>query len=255
MKALGDDADLGFGVVAAGDGLPSFAGDALGVGVAAYVDEPLHTDQRLNDGGATLAVAYGMAVGFRFFQGAEGLEFGDDLAAGFEALYAGVFAGDVGHQAILADDVGGVEAVALAYLEVYRVVGGGDFEGAGAEIGVDGFVADYRDGAVHYGQDDAAAADAVVAGILGVDRNAGVAKHSFGAGGGDGDGLGGVVLEGIADVVQVAVDILIVDFKVGQGGGATDAAVDNALVAVDQPFVVKADERWCGRRRWGRGRG
>ena len=73
-------------------------------------------------------------------------------------------------------------------------------------------------------------------------RHARVAQHGFGAGGRYGDVAAGLVFQRIADVVELAVDIVVVHLKVRQGGGAADTAVDDALVPVDQALLVEADE-------------
>ena len=130
----------------------------------------------------------------------------------------------------------------LAHLEVHRVVGWRDLQRAGAELRVNGFVAHHRDDAAHDGQDDVATPDAVVAWVVGVDGYAGVAQHRLRAGGGDGHGPVGVILQRVADVVELSVHVLVVNFQVGEGGRAADAAVDDALVAINQALFVQADE-------------
>ena len=97
-------------------------------------------------------------------------------------------------------------------------------------------------------------------------RHAGIAEHGLGPGGGDGDvfrsrcprssgcssgcrsgcrwgcrspGLPG---QGVAQVVELAVLLLIFHFQVGQGGGAARAPVDDALVAINQSLAVEVDK-------------
>ena len=244
-EAVGDDGD-----VAVGDGGVGAAGDAVGFTVAAHLEEPLEADEGFYYRIATLAVAHGMAVVLHLFQQAEAIQFFGDGAAGVEALHAPVFAGQVGHVAVEADNVDDFQAVPLANLKVGNVVAGGYFQGAGAELRLDGFVADDGDGPVHDGQEGLLAHVGGVAGVFGMDGHAGVAEHGLRAGGGDGDvapifalrerenGVG----QGIADVVELAVLFLVFHFQVGEGGGATGAPVDDALVAVDEALVVEVDE-------------
>ena len=185
-EPLRDDADVAFG-----DGAVGLARDAVGLLVAAHVDEPLHTDERLDHRGAALAVADGVAVRFHLLQHAQRFQLLHHAAAGLESLHARIFAGHPGHVAVFADDVGSVQAVALAHLEVHRVVGRGDLQRAGAELRVNGLVAHHRDDAAHDGQYDVAAPDAVVARVVGVDGYAGVAQHRLRPGGGYGHGPAG----------------------------------------------------------------
>ena len=53
----------------------------------------------------------------------------------------------------------------------------------------------------------------------------------------------GSILVEIADVVQVALHLLVFDLKIGQRGTATDAPVDHPLAAVDESLVVEILER------------
>ena len=57
--------------------------------------------------------------------------------------------------------------------------------------------------------------------VFGVDCDGGVAEEGLGAGGGNGEMAGRVKGVGIADVVELAIDLLVDDFEVGEGGGAT----------------------------------
>ena len=47
---------------------------------------------------------------------------------------------------------------------------------------------------------------------------------------------------GVADVVELAINLLVDYFEVGEGGGATGAPVDDALATVDEALVVEVDE-------------
>ena len=86
------------------------------------------------------------------------------------------------------------------------------------ELPVDGLVAHYRDRPVHDGQDRVLSDDLTVSFVLGVDGHTGVAQHGLRPGGGDGDERLGVVFQGIADVVELAVNVLVVNFQVAEAG-------------------------------------
>lgn len=130
----------------------------------------------------------------------------------------------------------GRQVVALADLEVVRVVGGRHLDGAGAELGVDVLVRDDRDGAVGQRQLDELADEVLVALVLGVDGDGRVAEHRLRAGGGDDDGL---VALAVLHGDELTVVVLVVDLDVGDRGQTARAPVDDALGAVDQLVVVE----------------
>lgn len=129
-----------------------------------------------------------------------------------------------------------LQAVALADREVVRVVGGGDLDGAGAELGVDMGVGDDGDGAVGQRQLDPLADEVLVALVVGVNGDGGVTEHRLGAGGRDHEGL---VALPVLDGDELAVVLLVFDLDVGDGGQTSGAPVDDALGAVDQLVVVE----------------
>src|SRR4051794_26840069 len=114
----------------------------------------------------------------------------------------------------LVEDAGAGEVLALANGEVVGVVGGGDFHGSGAELGLGPIIGEDGDFAVgasvYTGHGDADFFDdeGGVAGVGGVYGYGGVAEHGLGAGCGYGDvgcSIGqGAVGEGVADVVELA---------------------------------------------------
>src|SRR5690606_25344146 len=117
-----------------------------------------------------------------------GAQRGDDGGTGLEAVQAleGAVRGDDG---VLVHHGDGGQAVPLADLEVVRVVGRGDLDGARAELRVDVVVGDDGDAAAGERQLDLPADQVPVAVVLGVDGDGGVAQHRLGAGGGHDDGV------------------------------------------------------------------
>ena len=236
-EPLGHDLD-----VAVGNGRVGPPGDALRLVVAAHVYEPLEADQGLDHRAAPLAVSHRVAVVFHFLQAAQAFQLLHHQAPGLETLHSGVLAGRPGHRAVQADDVDEGQVVTLSDLEVHRVVARSHLQRAGAELHVDGVVPHHRYLPVHDGQDGLPAPYAVVARVVGVDGHCGVAQHGLRPGGGHGHPGGRVAGQRVADVIELAVDVLVIDFQVGQGGGAPGAPVDYALVPVDQPLAVEVDE-------------
>ena len=237
-EPFGDDFNIA--VDHSGVGPP---GDAVGLRVPAHIEEPLQADEGFHHFLAALALAHGMVVILHPFQGAGGVQLGGDGAAGGEPFHAGVLrAGRGGHTPVKADDVDDGQAVPRPDFKVHHIVAGGDFERPGAEVHFNGGVGHHRNLPVGDGQDDAGADFAGVARVVGMDGHAGVAQHRLRAGGGHGDILPAAVGQRIADVIQLAVLFGVVHFQVGQGGGAAGTPVDDALVAVNQPFAEQVDE-------------
>ena len=116
-----------------------------GLGERADLDPPLHGQTRLDRGLAARAVADG--VGVRALLGddpALGAQRADDRGTGLEPVQA-LERAVRGDDRVLVHDGEVRQAVALADLEVVRVVGGRHLDRAGAELGVDVLVGDDRD--------------------------------------------------------------------------------------------------------------
>ena len=54
----------------------------------------------------------------------------------------------------------------------------------------------------------------------------------------------GPIGEIVANVVQVAGALGVVDFEVGNGGAECGVPVDDVCAAIDEPLLVQADERF-----------
>ena len=115
--------------------------------------EPLRRDQRLDDRVAALAVADRVHVRLSAYQAAVLLAVARRRAERASAIVMPREWTGVGvHRAVGVHDVDRGQTVALADLEVVRVVGGRHFHRAGAERRVDRLVGDDRDEAVDDGQ-------------------------------------------------------------------------------------------------------
>ena len=138
-EALGHDADA-----------PVAHGRQGGVGQRLDAHEPLRGDHRLDDLAAALRARHGQLVGLFAEHQPGGAHIFPELLAAFEAVQAGVGPAvgvDARRFVQHGDDR---QAVALADLEVVRVVPGRDLERPGAELAVDVFIGDDRDGAVEH---------------------------------------------------------------------------------------------------------
>ena len=133
--------------------------------------------------------------------------------------------------------------MAVAHLVVVGVVGGGDLDDTGAlgHIGV--LIADNGDLLVQDGQDDVAAMQMGIAGILGVDGNSGITQHGLGTGGSQFQHFAGL-LDGVKQVPEIAGLLLVFDLGIGDGGDAVGAPVNHPVSTVDIALLVQADKNF-----------
>ena len=165
---------------------------------------------------------------------------GGELAALLQSQ-VGVPVSLAGHLAVIGEAADQGQVVTETDLEVIGVVGGGDLDDTGALFHVGVLVADDGDFLVQQGQDDGAAVELLVALVIRVDGHGHVAQHGLGTGGGDLQALIGT-LDGVQQIPEVAVLLLMLDFGVGDGGLALGAPVDQTVAAVDLAFVVQLHE-------------
>ena len=236
-----------------------------GLGQGLHPDEPLLGDHGLDGGVAAVAAAHLVLQGLDRLEVAAGLQVGHDGLAGLHGGHAGVLAA-VQHTGLVdgvlargKEGVGGLlvrlaghvpvvgehphdgQVVAQPHLKVVGVVGGGDLDHAGALGHVGVLVADDGDLLVQQRQDDVAAVQMGVAGVVGVDGHGGVAQHGLGAGGGQLQHLAGL-LDRVQQVPEVAVLLGVLHLGVRDGGVAVGAPVDHPVAPVDQALVIQPDE-------------
>ena len=170
-----------------------------------------------------------------------GLEIGDDRLAAFVAVHAVILAA-VDDVRVLVHDQDLLEVVAQTDLIVVRVVAGRHLDGAGAEAELDVIVRHDGQLAAHERQDGVFADEVLIALVVRMDGDAGVAQHGLGTGGGD-DELLIAVLDRIADVPEVAGHVLVFDLGVREGRAAVRAPVDDAVALIDQALFIELAER------------
>ena len=218
------------------DGLDSRLGKAL------HLDEPLLRDERLDRRMAARAVADGVLMLLDRDEHARLLELLDERLAAFVAVHARVLAGTLEHLARIADDLDLLEVMALAHLEVVRVVGRRDLDGARAEFLVDVLICKQRDAAADDRQYERLADEILVALVVRMDSNARIAEHRLRARRRDLDVLARLTLYRIAEVPEVALLRLMLDLDVRDGRIARRAPVRDARALVDEAFFIEADK-------------
>ena len=137
--------------------------------------------------------------------------------------------------------------MALADFIVVEVVGRGDLHAAGAELRVAVVVADDRNQAAEQWQLDELADQRLVALVVGVYRDGGVAEHGFRASGGDDQVVEavsrlGAIGQRVTQVPQAAFLVVVFHFEVGDRRVQLGVPVDQALAAVDQAVFMQAHE-------------
>ena len=211
-----------------------------GLGQRLHLDEPLRARHRLDRRAAAVARADVVIVGLGLDEVALLLEIGHDGLACLIAVKAVILAA-VDDTGVLVKDQDLLQTVAQADLVVIRVVAGRHLDAAGAEIKLDIIVGHDGQLAANERQDRRLADEVLIALVRRVDRDAAVAEHRLGARGGDGQILV-AVLERVADIPERAGHILILDLRVGQGGAAVRAPVDDAVALIDQALFVQLAE-------------
>ena len=226
--------EAGATVLDRGDG-----GLRQGLGVAV----PLVGQERLERRTRAIAVRDGVAVLLDPVEQAHGLELGDDAPARFEPVEPAIGFGRVGvDPAQLVEHRDRVECVPTSDLEIVEVVAGGDLDRAGALLGIGILVGDDRDAAADDRQEHVAAMQVAEPLVVGMDRDAGVAQHRLGPGGGHRDELALGALDRIAQMPEMPVDLGLLDLEVGDGRLQLDVPVHQPLVAIDQAGLVECHE-------------
>ena len=203
------------------------------------LDEPLQRQPRLDDRAAPAAVPDRVHVRAGLGDDPALLaQRGDHRRPGLEPVQALERPGHGDHAALVHDGQAR-QVVAAADLEVVGVVGRGHLDRAGAELGVDVRVGHHRDAAAGQRQLDVPADQVGVAGIVGVDRDRGVAQHGLRPGRGDHDR---VLAVPVPDGGELPVLVVVLHLDVGQRGEAARAPVDDPFRAVDEAVVVQALE-------------
>ncbi|MNU91315.1 hypothetical protein D3C71_811980 [compost metagenome] len=245
------------------------------------VHPPLVGQARLDRHAAAVAMRHHMLVRLDLVE-QPGLfeDFNDDLARGkailsFQTIPCAVERSGMaetfeeilvlldGDRAVDIHDIDGAQAAALADFEIVEVMRGRDLHGAraGGRIGI--VIGNDRDLAADDRQDDVLADNALVTLILRVHRNAGIAEHRFRTRRGDDDIIAGLELGGlalliesdrilignalferVAQVPEIALDLDLLDFHVGNRGQQLRVPVDQTLVLIDQALLVERDENF-----------
>ena len=177
------------------------------------------------------------------FQQAQRVKVGDNPLARLEPIEALVSRWHrVVQRTVGVEDVDHLEAIALANFEVVEVVRRGDLYRARTGLRVGIGIAGNGNETTDQRQVDGFADQRLIARVFGVHHHAGIAQHGFRAGGGNGDMAPILTVDGVAEVPEVTVDLLLFDLKVGNRSLELGVPVHQPLVLVDQALAVELDE-------------
>ena len=211
-----------------------------------HLDEPLRRGHRLNGRAAAVAGADVVLVVLDLNEVAAFLEVLNNRLAALIAVHTLVLAAVCVDGRVLVEHEDLLEVVALTHLEVVRVVARRNLDAAGAELHVDVLVAEDRDLTVHDREDAGLADQVLVALVVRVDRDAGIAHEGLRTGSCN-DQIARAVCERVADVPQLARLGLVLNLGVGKRGRAVRTPVDDAVALVDQALVVQVYENFADR--------
>ena len=204
------------------------------------VGVPLIGEPRLDDRTGTVAVRNHVWVVVDFLDQTQRLEIGHNLLARLKAIHALISRRNrVVQRTIGVQDVDHFQIVALADFKVIEVVRRGDLDRTRARLRVSIVVANDRDHTTDERQFDVLANQILITLIRRINRNTRIAQHGLRPRGGHNDKAAGFARDGIAEVPEIAVDFLLLDFEVGNRGLELGVPVHQALVFVDQAFAVE----------------
>ena len=182
-----------------------------------------------------------MLVRLDFFEESREFEILDDLLARILARESAIRTAVLVDVRGIVEDRDLLEVVALAEIEIHRIVRGRDFERAGAEFAIDRGVGDDFYLARCQRQTKHLADVRLVTLVVRIHGDGSVTEHRLGPRGRN-RYRASTVGERVADVPEAAGDVLVIDFEVGQRGFAARAPVDQPHRAVDEFLVVEIDE-------------
>ena len=228
---LGNEADV-----------PRFDGADGGLRERLDVDEPLIGEQGLEDGVAAIAARHGELVRLDSLDESEFLQVGEDTRPCKRAVEAAVRGGHlIVERRVRVHDVDQGQAMTDAHLVIVEVVRRRDLDAAAAELRVDVGVADDGNVARRQRQVHAAADQMPIPFIIGMHGDGGVSQQSLRPRGRHHEEPV-VAIERIAQMPQTSRFLLGDHFQIGKRRLQHRIPVHQALAAIDQAFLVEADE-------------
>ena len=213
------------------------------------IDVPLVGQPGLDDDARTIAKGRCDNAVLDTLQSALGLEQIDHAFAARKPVETDEFGGDqavgglhhIGLGIEHVEHVGGRKPRALADLEIVEVMPRRDLDRARPELGIGVVVGDDRDQTAGERQPHLFADQCGVAFVGRIHRDRHIGEHRFGSRRRDAD-VPRPVGKRIAQVPELALQFARFDLEIADRGLQARIPVDEALVPVEQPFVVEIDE-------------
>ena len=179
-----------------------------------------------------------------FFEKALFLQFRDDELPRFEAIFAAItfdpFAALAAIQErsgvdarVGVEDADLIQAETLADVEIVKIVSRRDLQRAGAEFAIDQWVGDERNDASGNWQANFFADQSLIALVIRMHGDGGIAEHGFRSGGRHDKGVCWIIGQGITDVPKTAVSLFVHHFDVGERGFAARTPIDQSLRPIE----------------------
>ena len=190
---------------------------------------------------AAVAGADIVAVILNFYKSALGLKIPDDCFSGLESVHTGVGGIIVCDMSVICHHIDNGQIVAQTDLKVIRVMSGSDFDNARTEIHLNIVIGDNGNFPVNYRKNNGLADNILISLILGIHRDGGIAEKCFRSRCGELK-ISAAVLEGIAQMPEMAGLILILNLGIRNGCQAVGAPVDDSLASVNQTLFIELAE-------------
>ena len=203
---------------------------ALGKG--SNLDEPLRRQSGLDHGAAAIALGEGKRVVLHPHQKSLFFEVVDDSLSSFPAIESGIYASVLVQAGALVEEINLRQLVAQSRLKIISVMGGRNLDRPGTELGLSQDIGDNRDLPIHQGQQHTPALEMAIALVLRVHGNCGIAQHGLRPGGRYRDRFL-ASHHRIADLIEFAGRLLVLDLKVRNSGFAARAPIDDVFAAVN----------------------
>ena len=207
------------------------------------VDVPLVGQPGLQRHARAVAVRDHVRVRLDLLEQTQALHLRHDRLARAVALHAPEALGHVARDVrVLVEDVDHGELMAAADFEVVEVVRGRDLDGTRPLLGIGILVRDDRNAASDDRQDRVLADQILESRIVRMHRDARVAQHGFGPRRRHDDVAVAFAFDRVLEVPELALDLPLLDFQVGNRRVQLGVPIDQALVAINQPLSVQFDE-------------
>mmetsp|Transcript_5897 Transcript_5897/g.11421 ORF Transcript_5897/g.11421 Transcript_5897/m.11421 type:complete len:400 (-) Transcript_5897:471-1670(-) len=232
LKSLGDDLEF-----AALDSLYAL------VGHTASLDKPLGAHKRFNHLPSTLRPGDALHVRLGLNGNTHLLKVAPKLFARFKAIHALVLSAVFIECGIAVHDVDGLKICSLSNLVVVGIVPWRNLEAPRAKLHIDIVICDDWYLSVLRRHKNALAHKVLVPLVFGVDTDCCIAEDSLGARGGDRKKvIRPTALDGIFEVVELALFLRVLNLKVRHRGLEVWAPVDHVLATVHQTLVMELNK-------------